>query len=74
MSALSLDIRKPVAVGEVEEYGMRSLKAKGFVDCDFQALYRKAKGVKQSVELLFRPYWSFANREECDMLVWVRKE
>lgn len=23
------------------------------------------------VIIRFRPYWTFANREECDMLVWI---
>ncbi|PWM71681.1 MAG: hypothetical protein DBX59_08045 [Bacillota bacterium] len=47
--------------------------AEGEKDADFGGLYRKAKFERERVLLTFRPYWTFANREKCDMLVWVRR-
>ena len=73
LNALSLDTTAPVTVGKVEDYGMRSLTTSATLDTDFGALYRKAKNDGKTVNLLFRPYWTFANRDECDMLVWIRK-
>ena len=74
LNALSVDTQSPVTVGKVEDYGMRSLTLDATVDVDFGSLYRKAKNDGKGVKLLFRPYWTFANRQECDMLVWIRKK
>ncbi|MBQ8882319.1 MAG: glycoside hydrolase family 127 protein [Clostridia bacterium] len=74
LNALAVDTTAPVTVGKVEDYGMRSLNATATLDTDFGALYRKAKADGKEVKLLFRPYWTFANRDECDMLVWVRRK
>lgn len=73
LNALTIDPKTKVTVGEVSaEYGMRSLKAPALVDRAFPTLYRKASVERDPVELAFRPYYSFANREECDMLIWLR--
>ncbi len=74
LNALSIDPIAAVAVGDVQtEFGMRSLSASAMLDKDFPALYRKAKAEETPVVLTFRPYYSFANREECDMLIWLRR-
>lgn len=75
LNALSIDIANPVEVLSVqEEYPMRALKTKAYLDKGFSTLYQKVKAEKTEVELLFRPYWTFANREETDMLVWLRRK
>ena len=53
---------------------MYNLEAEGFADENFNSLYRKATFAFSPVTLKFRPYWTFANREECDMLVWIRRK
>jgi DUF1680 family protein len=73
LNALSVDVEKEVIVGKVLNYKMRELIVSGRVDEDFNSLYRKAKSNYKSVKLKFRPYWTFANRGESDMLVWIRK-
>ena len=73
LNALSVDIEEEVKVGKVLDYKMRELTAIGRVDENFNSLYRKAKNNYKKVNLKFRPYWSFANRGESDMLVWIRK-
>ncbi|MBE7091378.1 MAG: glycoside hydrolase family 127 protein [Clostridiales bacterium] len=75
LNAISIDTDTEIAVGDVSaEYGMRSLKANAYLDQNFGALYRKVKGDEKTVSLTFRPYYSFANREECDMLIWLRRK
>ena len=75
LNALTVDTDTVPTVDDVQnEYGMRSLMAKGYVDKGFKSLYRKTKGDTEEVTLKLRPYWTFANREETDMLVWIRKK
>lgn len=42
-------------------------------DKPFAELYRKAEHKTESVTLKFIPYYTFANREECDMRVFIRR-
>lgn len=74
LNALSVDVKEKVTVGQKESYNMQTLCVKGFKDQEFSSLYRKEQGKKQEFNLLFKPYWTFANREECDMIIWVRKK
>lgn len=53
-------------------YPMPNFKATGTLDAPFDGLYRKVQRQTAPVQLSFRPYWTFVNRAECDMLVWVR--
>ena len=55
------------------DYLLPDLETIGFAEEQFSALYTKETINKEKVKLRFRPYWTFANREECDMLVWIRK-
>lgn len=37
----------------------------------FDGLYRKKTSDEKQVPLVFKPYYTFANNGECDMLVWM---
>lgn len=74
LNALSVNIKSPVKKQAATEYPMPNLEVSGCVDRAFDTLYRKAQAKTSAVTLKFRPYWTFANREECDMLVWVRRK
>lgn len=58
---------------KTENYLLPDLETEGFVDENFSELYRKASDEREKVKLRFRPYWTFANRQECDMLIWIRR-
>ncbi len=75
LNALSIDVKTPVCVGEVDnEYGLRSLTTTAKLAKGFISLYKKASDDDTiNVNLLFRPYWTFANRGECDMLIWLKR-
>ncbi|MBR6534977.1 MAG: glycoside hydrolase family 127 protein [Clostridia bacterium] len=38
---------------------------------EFDGLYRKKSSDEEQVPLVFKPYYTFANNGECDMMVWV---
>ena len=55
-----------------DELGVISLHTTGkrrkpFENC---SLYQKAKYEFEDIPVKFIPYYAFANREECEMLVW----
>ena len=72
MNALSVDVTKTAKPIESEGYLLPDFEIEAFVDEPFDSLYRKARLDKKAVTLRLRPYWTFANREECDMIVWLR--
>lgn len=74
LNALSVDVNGKIELTNADEYPMYNLEAEGFADENFNSLYRKATFAFSPVKLKFRPYWTFANREECDMLVWIRRK
>lgn len=74
LNSLSVNTSAKVTLKKADEYVMPNLEIEGCADEDFASLYRKATGTTKPVTLKFRPYWTFANREECDMLVWVRRK
>ena len=75
LNALSVEVDKPIKVLPTSaEYNMHPMEACAYVDNQFGKLYRKLVKDQTPVTLSFRPYYSFANREECDMLVWIRKK
>ena len=74
LNAISLEITAPVTPAAGEGSPLPDLCLPGFVDPAFPSLYRKAEHAATPVTLRFRPYYTFANREACDMLVWVRKK
>lgn len=73
LNAVSIDINASFEFINSEEYALTNLKTCGYLDQNFSSLYRKASSNKKEIPLLFKPYWTFANREETDMIVWLRK-
>ena len=71
LNALSVDINAPVSVENGSD--IPALVANGYLDVQEDALYSIGEPEKKSVSLRFIPYRCFANRDACDMLVWVRK-
>ena len=53
-------------------FGVNTIEADGFIYERFSGLYRPYRADKKLIKLKFIPYFSFANRGESDMLVWVR--
>lgn len=76
LNALSIDVNTPINIGEIsEEYGLPELTMTATLSKGFSSLYRKASDHStQTVNLSFRPYWTFANRDECDMLIWIKRD
>ena len=72
LNSLSVSLDEDFIMDNNTDYIFPAIKTNGFIDEAFDGLYRKAKNNKKKVNLLFRPYWTFANRGETDMLVWVR--
>lgn len=72
LNALAVNVNGKIETTDSEEYLMPDFIAEGELDEDFSVLYRKLQPATKPVELRFRPYWTFANRDECDMIVWVR--
>ncbi len=74
LNSLSVDLSAAPAKRALADEGhFFALETKGRRDKDFSGLYRPCGDREEEVTLLFRPYWTFANREKCDMLVWVRR-
>ncbi len=74
LNALTVDTRRRVRLLPDAETGLFTLEAQGYRDADFADTYRKANAEAPTpVMLHYIPYYRFANRKECDMLVWVRK-
>lgn len=71
LNALTVDTNAEIEVTERD--GMLELITQGFVDADMTELYAPAADARTPVTLCYRPYRTFANRGESDMLVWVRK-
>lgn len=57
-----------------DELGVQIIEAKSFRTKPFDELYRRAQFEKEECKAVFIPYFAFANREECDMLVWTKVE
>jgi len=57
-----------------DELGVQIIEAKAFRTKPFDELYRRAQFEKEECKAVFIPYFAFANREECDMLVWTKVE
>lgn len=72
LNALKVLIDAPVRPVDNKDYLFPDFVAEGIVDDEFEGLYRKYAPSCKRVKLHFKPYWTFANREECDMIVWTR--
>ena len=73
LNALSVRLKTKFKKIKNPNYLLPDLETVGFLDEAFDSLYRKANNDKNPVKLHFCPYWTFANREECDMIIWIRK-
>lgn len=72
LNSISVDLDEKFTLEPNTDYVFPAIKTNAYVDEAFDGLYRKAKNNKKKVPLLFRPYWTFANRGETDMIIWVR--
>ncbi|MBE6779157.1 MAG: glycoside hydrolase family 127 protein [Ruminococcaceae bacterium] len=67
---IRLDAAAPVTVEEHRTFG-QILRIPARRRADFDGLYRPATGDFVSLTATLIPYHAFANREECEMLVWT---
>ena len=70
LNAVTVDMTKPVVCESADD--CVELVASGYLDDDFDGLYAYADNARTPVTLRFRPYRTFANRGETDMLIWTR--
>lgn len=71
LNALSVSIGGKIEKAVSPDYAAPDFCAEGYCYLQFDGLYKKAERRKKPVTIRFRPYWTFANRKECDMLVWI---
>ncbi|MBR6681154.1 MAG: glycoside hydrolase family 127 protein [Clostridia bacterium] len=71
LNALTVDVNSPVSIESSTD--IPTLVANGYLDVTDGALYFIGESERTSIPLRFIPYRCFANRDACDMLVWVRK-
>lgn len=73
LNSLFIKDLKNISKEYKKEYGMNIFKVEGYRKLNSNKPYAKSyKLIKQ--ELVFIPYYTFANRDETDMLVWVNKK
>ena len=70
---IRVSINKKIKKVKNESYSSYDFIAQGKVDKSFNSLYRIVDNKTDNIQLRFKPYYTFANREECDMLIWVRR-
>lgn len=70
---IQLDLSSPITEEFDPQLGAFVLGASGWRKDpeDYQGLYRPAGLPRIRQDLRFIPYYAFANREECEMIVWV---
>ena len=68
-----VDPAAPVTVEEGRFGGLRRLTARGLYEHSCDGLYADYSDETEPCELHYIPYYSFANRGEDDMTVWVRR-
>ena len=71
LNALTVDINSPVSIESSTD--IPTLVANGYLDVTDGALYFIGEPERTPIPLRFIPYRCFANRDACDMIVWVRK-
>ena len=70
--AVTVDPKAPVTVGAETFGGLPRLTAKGFCEKSCDTLYADYSEERTACDLHYIPYYTFANRGEDDMTVWVR--
>ena len=73
LGRISVDTNAKVSEAKNDAYLLPDLILPAFRDRNFDSLYRKAKGETDPIRLRMIPYYTFANREVCDMRVFLRK-
>jgi DUF1680 family protein len=70
---IRLDPGAPITERFDRELGAYELRSSGWRrnTGEYSGLYRPAGSLRSRQELRFIPYFAFANREECEMIVWV---
>ena len=71
LNAITVDSSAKIDVVSTGIDTLPELHLNGALSCEFDGLYRKKSNDKKSVPLVFKPYYTFANNGECDMIVWV---
>ncbi len=71
LNAITVDTEAKITVLQEEDHVLPRLTLQGELREDFDGLYRKRSKSSKEVPLTFIPYYKFANRGECDMIVWV---
>jgi DUF1680 family protein len=74
LNSLTVDIDALPVCAPADGQRLCHLIAKGFVEEDFPTLYRKAQSKTAPVTLHYVPYYTFANRGQTNMTVFVRKK
>ncbi len=73
LQSIRLDIKSEFSLG-ANDFIIPSLEAIGYEEKENTALYFDATEEYKEKALKFIPYFSFANRGETDMLVWILKK
>lgn len=73
LNACCVSVNKKIKRIINESYSSYDFIAQGIVDKNFDSLYRLIDKKTDNIQLYFKPYYTFANREECDMLIWIRR-
>lgn len=71
---ISIDTKTSYKVVYEAEYGVPVIYADGYRRKMFEALYRPYKKELEKTELKFIPYFAFANRGACEMVVWIQAD
>ncbi|MBR2876317.1 MAG: glycoside hydrolase family 127 protein, partial [Clostridia bacterium] len=72
ISEISLSKNLNETVKYVEFFKANILEVDAFVQEKFDGLYRPLKNEKTPARIMLIPYYTFANRGESDMAVWLR--
>lgn len=72
ISEIALSKTLNETVKYVEFFRANILEVDAFIQENFKGLYRPLKNEKTPVRLMLVPYYTFANRGESDMAVWLK--
>ena len=67
----AFDADSDAEMGSSDAFGLPILSVKGWFRPDCEELYAPVTSVWEPARINLIPYYAFANREECDMAVWM---
>jgi len=73
LGACTVLTNKKIKKVKNKDYSSTDLETEGLLEPKSSKLYQKLNNKIEKIKLHFKPYYTFANRDECDMIVWVRK-